>query len=327
MVKRAMVGLAAAATMIAAATSIAAAPAAGQGRAENGAIAFVRSDPASDTGAIFTVAGKRHRVAPLFTRASAQSPHWSPSGRVVAIFCCDDGMAAHLIDPATRRFREFAAADPALEMHCGFSWSPDARRLSCETFGVTDPRRNGIYSVRASDGRGLERITSIPGGDDIPGDFSPDGRRMVFVRSDSSGPLGLFVATVRGGRPRRLTPAGMVVDPNFGGRWSPRRDRILFVASRAQDRRRAIWIVLADGRHLRQVPIRPACGGLRSDPRSTGCFDPDWSPDGTRIVFTRAHADGTHDLFTVRPDGRRLARVTTSGDAGEADWGPRVARR
>jgi Tol biopolymer transport system component len=49
---------------------------------------------------------------------------------------------------------------------------------------VTDPSRNGIYTIRSSDGGGLTRITSHPGGDDNPGDDSPDGKRMVFVRSN-----------------------------------------------------------------------------------------------------------------------------------------------
>jgi TolB protein len=232
-------------------------------------------------------------------------------------------MAAHLVDRATHAFRELASPDRTLEMHCGFSWSPDSRRLSCETFGTSDPRRNGVYSIRASDGRGLRRISVNPGGDDIPGDFSPAGRRIVFARSNPSGPTGLFVATIGHRRVRRLTPTGMLIDGDFGGRWSPTGNHILFTARRADDRRRAIWVVNADGGHLHQLPIRPACGGLRTDPRSSGCFEPDWSPDGTRIVFTRLRADGTRDLYTARADGSHVAQLTTSGDAGEADWGRR----
>jgi hypothetical protein len=69
-------------------------------------------------------------------------------------------MAAHFIDIDTGSFRELAPPDAALETHCGYGWSPDGRRIACEIFGVKDSNRNGIYSMRASDGGGLARITS-----------------------------------------------------------------------------------------------------------------------------------------------------------------------
>ena len=34
---------------------------------------------------------------------------------------------------------------------------------------------------------------------------------------------------------------------------------------------------------------------------------PGWSPDGSRIVFTRRQADGNYDVFTIRPDGSAAA--------------------
>ena len=102
-------------------------------------------------------------------------PRWSPDGSQVSLLApCTDGeenCAATIVDPDTGTFREFKWPDPALETHCGFGWSPDGTQLACESFGVTDPSRNGIYTIRASDGRGLSRVTSNPGGDDIPGDY------------------------------------------------------------------------------------------------------------------------------------------------------------
>ena len=72
---------------------------------------------------------------------------------------------------------------------------------------MTDPSRNGIYSIRVSDGGALQRITSSPGGDDIPGDYSPDGKRIVFVRADQDGQVGLFVTRLNGSGLRQITPA------------------------------------------------------------------------------------------------------------------------
>jgi Tol biopolymer transport system component len=39
---------------------------------------------------------------------------------------------------------------------------------------------------------------------------------------------------------------------------------------------------------------------------------PGWSPEGSRIVFTRRQVDGNYDVFTIRPDGSDLRRVTDS---------------
>ncbi len=39
---------------------------------------------------------------------------------------------------------------------------------------------------------------------------------------------------------------------------------------------------------------------------------PAWSPDGSLITFTRRVAGGNFDIFTIRPDGSNLRRLTTS---------------
>jgi Tol biopolymer transport system component len=48
---------------------------------------------------------------------------------------------------------------------------------------------------------------------------------------------------------------------------------------------------------------------------------PGWSPDGSRIVFTRKTSATNFDVFTIRPDGTDLRRLTTSGtNDGHAVW-------
>ena len=37
---------------------------------------------------------------------------------------------------------------------------------------------------------------------------------------------------------------------------------------------------------------------------------PGWSPTDDRIVFTRKQADGNFDIFTIKPDGSELRRLT-----------------
>jgi len=289
----------------------------------NGRIVFTRFDQSVGGVVSYTMNPDGTQVRQLFFSGHSEWPHWSPDGRQISIFCCDDGMAAHIVDVDTGGFRELAPVDPnTLEEHCGFAWSPDGQRLACGNFGLTDPRQTGVWTIRSSDGGGLIQITSNPGGEDNPGDFSPDEKRLVFARLDQDGQaIGIFVVRVNGTGLRQLTPPGMVVD-GFGGSWSPTGDHILFVARADQDHRRAIWEVNADGSGLHKLPISPACGGAYADPRSIACFWPGWSPDGTKIVFTRLTSHGTQsNIAIVNADGSGLVQITNTGDADEADWG------
>ena len=48
---------------------------------------------------------------------------------------------------------------------------------------------------------------------------------------------------------------------------------------------------------------------------------PGWSPDGRRILFTRKVDDVNFDVFTIRPDGSDLLRVTSHRSSdGHAVW-------
>jgi Tol biopolymer transport system component len=52
-------------------------------------------------------------------------------------------------------------------------------------------------------------------------------------------------------------------------------------------------------------------------------FDPDWSPDGTRLVFTSGRSLN-YDLFVMNADGsnqRSLAGNSSAHDVS-ADWSP-----
>jgi dipeptidyl aminopeptidase/acylaminoacyl peptidase len=83
----------------------------------------------------------------------------------------------------------------------------------------TDLTRNGMYTVRASDGGDLLRMTTCPNScHDIPTDYSPDGRQIVFTRQKlpDEADITLMVVNVDG------SDAHMMSDQEIGGgRWSP----------------------------------------------------------------------------------------------------------
>jgi Tol biopolymer transport system component len=290
----------------------------------NGRIAFVRYDHHSGKPDAFSMDPDGSQEAQMLTSrffsGHSESPHWSPDGTQVSIFCCSTGTSPQIVNLDAGILRQVAPADPGLEQYCGFAWSPDGRRLACGNFGMDDPRKTGLWTIVA-DGGDPRQVTSNPGGEDSPGDFSPDGTHLVFARKTRNGrTLGIFVVNVDGTGLQRITPSGMLID-GFPGSWSPIGNQILFVASTDAQHRRAIWEVNADGSGLHQVPIA-GCGGAIKDPGSFDCSYPGWSPDGTQIVFTLRTENGRRsDIAIVNADGSGLGQITHSGDADEADWG------
>ena len=307
--------------------AISATPAAANPPGVNGQIAFARYDPLLDRQFMYTVnPDGSHEHQLLFA-----CPRWSPDGTLIAAGCAGNNSAA-IINPDDGSYRVLPRTDPErFETHCPV-WSPDAARLACEGYGQdpfereTDPSLNGLYTIRTSDGADLTRITSNPGGSDIPGDYAPNGKRLAFVRGDyptDPAAVGLYVVRLSGNRLRQITPAGTLVGES-GGDWSPQGNEIVFSQRVTPDARSSIWVVHADGSGLHEIPVRaqPACGGAYSDPRSQGCFHPRWSPDGTKIVFTRGTSGG-HDsnIYTVNADGTDLTQVTHGGTDQSPDWG------
>ena len=157
-----------------------------------------------------------------------------------------------------------------------------------------------------------------------PGDFSPAGTQLVFLRKATRRGVatGMFVVGVDGSGLLRLTPSGMRLD-GFGGSWSPTDNQILFAARTDPDDRRSVFAVNADRQRL--APALDSRMRRSRDRRIRGpstAFTRDGRRMGTRIVFTRATADGTQsNIAIVNADGSGLVQITNTGDADEADWG------
>ena len=89
---------------------------------------------------------------------------------------------------------------------------------------------------------------------------------------------------------------------------SPDGNRIAYTVNRD------LWVMDADG---------TGKTALTTD----GAFndDPSWSPDGTRLVFTKGVGDGRTDLFVMKATpGAKATNLTRTGDNSErnADWSP-----
>jgi Tol biopolymer transport system component len=248
-----------------------------------------------------------------------QCPKWFPDGAHIATCGSPVGLS-RIINPDDGTFRDVGTQDPSLFNPCGWP-SPDGTLLLCETFSE-DGSQNGIHIVRSSDGSGLQQITSIPGGDDVPSSWSSDGKRIVFHRFGPESDEGVFVVNVNGTGLKQILPPA--VSAGFALDWSPQGNDIVFSRRVTPDVHSSIWMVHADGSGLREVNIQPsaACGGANADPSADGCFGPGWSPDGTKIVFAKGqNGDVDANIYTVNIDGSGLTQVTHTGGSQSPDWG------
>jgi WD40 repeat protein len=296
------------ATVVAASAAAKPAP-----HARNGLISFTRFDPVLQQDVIYTINPDGTHERQLFV--AGESGQWSPDGTRIWLIpdCCN----SRIVNPDNGSFTELPTFYPDLAgglfLPCAV-WSPDGSRLACEGFGG-DPGTDGVYTIRSSDGGDVQRVTS-GADDDCPGDYSPNGKEIVFLRGFFDSGVRLFVVRTNGSGLRQITPDGM--DLNFNcGSWSPQGNEILFSGRVAAGQRSVIFAVHADGSGLRQIPIE-GCGST-----TVGCFNPVWSPDGKQIAFTRLDSQiGESDLYTVNANGSGLFQVTHAGHGADlVDWG------
>ena len=294
-------------------------------RSVNGQVAFDRFDPASGNQFIFT-ANPDGSFARRLVPFPGSGPSWSHDGRKLAfpVLAPDGRITTATVNADGSDYTVLPIDDPTLNVGCfDGAWSPNDQQLACETWDNTNPDRGGIYTMSSATGSDLRRLTNPQGGDDQPGAYSPDGKRLVFARFDQNGnPVGLFVVKTDGTHLRQITPPGTIIQGGNDGDWSPQGNEIIFSRHVTADVRGSIWVVHADGTGLHEIRIRGLnCGTAVSDPNGFGCHEPHWSPDGTKIIFAaNSPATGTN-IYIANADGTGLTQITQDGGDDDPAWG------
>ena len=149
----------------------------------------------------------------------------------------------------------------------------------------------GITREVTSDGRSIEPA------------WSPDGKRIAFVRYSVSEENGIYVMNADG------TGVTRVTGPGFDSpTWSPQGDALAFSGSPPSSCPGVQYCgaIYVQGLNEGSVMRRVAASG----------FMPAWSPDGSRIAFVGYSLINEEDHYSLRlvnPDGSGLKEIAQAG--------------
>ena len=268
-------------------------------------------DPAVEIGSIPKV-GYRLRLLSV-TPEATETPSSTPSpisgrrplrwlmagGAVAAIAALGVGAFVWMKPPgalATEAVRPLTS-DPGVETHPALS--SDGRMIAYAG-GAGFGTQRDIFLRGVVDGTPI-RLTNTPE-DEMAPVWSPDGRRIAFVRRIPGAPCEILVAPAPQGEPRIVGRCSVESMTRLA--WT--RDGEILLSDRpTRDAVRRIRALSPDTGRMREVTSPPAT--------SLGDLDPVVTHRGDQMVFRRAFSYGVADLYTAEVSGAGLRPLTRDG--------------
>jgi Tol biopolymer transport system component len=299
--------------------------------------------------------------------AADTDPAWSPDGRYIAFLRQTPGHGGFYVVPVSGG-PERKVADAFQKGQRVFGRRLDYAPTDGKFLAVSDTRSAeesfSLFLLSTETGE-RQKLTSPPTsasvGDCSPA-FSPDGKRIAFSRSVSPVVTDIYVVSVAGGEPVRLTFDNVIADSPT---WTPDGREIIFISNREGGQ--SLWRISATGGaperlmgtgRIENGPLEiansfaispkgdrlayphafsdsniwridlsnPAPQSRRPMKLIAATLEdhsPQYSPDGERIVFVSARS-GNRELWLCDSDGKRTVQLTNfSGPVtGTARWSP-----
>ena len=201
-------------------------------------------------------------------------------------------------------------------------WSPDGSRVAFDFF---DGQTVQIGTINP-DATGFVQLTTDENAFHGEPAWSPDGTRIAIESDAGNFPAGegIYIIDASTGTVLSRVSANPFGFFDTNPRWSPDGNWIVFTRARhfapsrnfhAFEGVNALFLVHPDGTGLRQLTKWGLNAAL-----------PDWSPDGSTIVFVNTEfLPIASDLFTIHPDGSGLTLLLKSAartGVGNPRWSP-----
>ncbi|MEW6206773.1 MAG: winged helix-turn-helix domain-containing protein [Acidobacteriota bacterium] len=279
-------------------------------------------------------------------------PAWSPDGKLIAYHSKTRGgiWVIPALGGAARRLSEFGSRP---------SWSPDGGAIAFQSGGISDlgttaftmpPSTIWRVSLQGGHPTPVTQVGQPSGGHGSPR-FSPDGKRLVFVASDT-GLSEMWTVSSGGGDLKRLAPTHKF---HFDPLYSPDGEWIYYSASSGSinfglwrlkisktgegegtpievtstglslakhlsisaDGKRLAYTLLNQTSDLATIALSADSFKAASEPRmltsdtSYRKTNAAFSPDGRRIAFNVWRAGVPFNVWVVDTDGKNITQMTT----------------
>jgi Tol biopolymer transport system component/DNA-binding winged helix-turn-helix (wHTH) protein len=323
-------------------------------------IAFVWNGEKEDNSDIYVkMVGAERPLRLTANLAPDTDPAWSPDARYIAFLrqSAESG-AVFLVPSLGGAERKLADVFPYRPVVIGntLSYSPDGKLLAVPDKN-SQQQPFSIFSISIETGEKTKLTSPSAGslGDFFPA-FSPDQKTLAFVRSVSIATADIYLLSLAGGDPTRLTFNNSSIR---GLSWTSDSKELVFASRRGgstynlwkvstsdgtperlttsdrdvysptislQGNRLSYTQSMMDG-NIWRIGLLPSKGQenqplklISSTQEDSG---PQYSPDGKRIVFA-SRRSGSFEIWVCESDGSNPRQLTTIGGplTGTPRWSP-----
>src|SRR5262245_23932625 len=245
-------------------------------------------------------------------------PAWSPDGSELAFSMAGSVWKIRVGDTTAHELTANRTYDSSP------AWSPNGRWIA---YTAEDERGINLMLLNVATGES----SAITTGENLNLDpaWSPDGGRLAFVRSEPKGQFQILILPVdsgRAGKPERLTEPHSfgrarlyfnAFDDHIQPSWSPDGKELLLVSNRGISLGSgAIWRARVEPDLMREARLI-----LREE--TLYRTEPQWSPDGKRILYSSHRGSQFNNLYVLPVEGGEPYQLTHGNwDHFDPRWSP-----